>query len=51
MYQDFLLKNAAIEDKKREVMVKIVEAQKTLVVCILSSIYDAYIIQLLHCSS
>ena len=34
-YQEFLLKYAAIEDKMREVLVKIVEAQKTLVVCIL----------------
>lgn len=41
-YQEFLLKYAAIEDKQREVIVKIVEAQKTLVVCISLSIHDAY---------
>ncbi|KAH0834022.1 hypothetical protein J3R83DRAFT_11258 [Lanmaoa asiatica] len=30
-YQEFLLKYASIEDKKREIIVKITEAQKTLV--------------------
>ena len=36
-YQEFLLTYAAIEDKKREVIVKIIEAQKALVVCIVFS--------------
>lgn len=34
-YQDFLLNYAALEDKKRQVLVKIAEAQKTLVVYII----------------
>jgi hypothetical protein len=41
-YQEFLLKYATIEDKKREVIVKIAETQKTLVVCIFLSIREAY---------
>lgn len=41
-YQEFLAKYAAIEDKTRDVLVKIIAAQKTLVVCVFSSLYDPH---------